>query len=471
MLQKRVLVFLMFVILIPLFPSKVKADGCEIVSFNAFPSVIYASSYLVPGQVSMLTWLTSGCNYVELVSPGQNEILGSAVTLEGNTEIGPFTFEYPNTKNYILVAYGDTGQTSLSLTIYLTQYPASCEITAFQADSYQVNAGASTNLSWYSTNCSTLYLNGVLVSSNGSQSITPQTDTTYTLTDNQNQTRSLTVVVSSGSDCSLVYYGPDPNYIDEFGNASVTWSATGSCSISLRSAAVYFDQGEPNFGTHYISNANEGDVWTLSFGSSSHSITLQRHVNCAITGFSATNFDPGQSTNISATTSACDHAVIAGGNFGSGLDISNQLSAGRFQIADIPQTTTTYTLQAWSSRNQATPASTVALENTLKCSIDLSRSINSAGDTSFDQHEYIVEIRAITSLVVSVSDARQNILSNLDCSRPYTFILSSKSKNVAVSHKGSGFRATGYDITISTVSGSVVPAVIPYRTDAKLEIY
>lgn len=468
MLYKRTLIFL-FLLLIPLFPSKVTAEGCGIVSFSAFPNVIYASSYLTPGQTSTLTWLTSGCSYVELVNPNQSIGMGTAVSLEGSFEVGPFSYGFPNTKEYTLVAYGDTGQVSLSATIFLTQYPASCEITSFRSDSYQINSGASTNLSWSSTNCSSLYLNGVLVSSNGSQSISPQTDTTYTLSDNQSQNRSLTVAVAQSTGCSLVYFGPDPNYIDEFGNASVTWSVSSGCSVSLRGPG-YFDQGEPNYGTHYISNASAGDTWTLSFGSSSHAIVLQRHFNCAITGFSASNFDLGARTNISISTSACDHAVISGGNFGGGLDISNRLVAGNFQITDTPQITTTYTLQAWSSRNQAVPASATAVQNTVKCSINLSRSINSAGETSFDQPDYAVEVRGVAAFSVNANDVAQNTITNLDCMTAYIFSPSVSSRNVAVSHRGSGYSATGHDITISTVSGLVVPVIIPYRTDAKLEI-
>lgn len=467
MFKKRTLIFL-FLLLIPLFPSEVKAEGCEIVSFAAFPNVIYASSYLTPGQVSTLTWLTLGCNYVELVNPNQSIGMGTAVALEGSTEAGPFSYVYPNTKDYTLVAYGDTGQVSLSLTIFLTQYPANCEITSFRSDSYQINAGASTNLSWNSTNCSSLYLNSVLVSSNGSQSISLQTDTTYTLTDNQNQSRSLTVSVAQGTGCSLVYFGPEPNYIDQFNNASITWSVSGSCGVSLRGPG-YLDQGEPNYGTHYISNASEGDVWTLSFGSFSHSIVLQRHVNCSINSFSASNFDPGAQTNISISTSACDHAVISGGNFGSGLDVSNRLVAGNFQTTDKPLTTTTYTLLAWSSRNEALPATTIAHENVLRCSVDISRSINSPAETSFNEHEYVVEAFGITSLIISANDNRQNRLSSLECNTAYLFAPRNNHVDVSVNQR-SGFKATSTQVNITTAVNSVLQVVIPFRTDAKLEI-
>ena len=468
MLNKRTLILLL-ILLIPLFPSKVKAEGCEIVSFSAFSNVIYASSYLTPGQTSTLTWLTSGCSYIELVNPNQSIGMGTAVSLEGSSEVGPFSFGFPNTKEYTLVAYGDTGQVSLSLTIFLTQYPASCEITSFRSDSYQINAGASTNLSWSSTNCNSLYLNGVLVSSNGSQSISPQTDTTYTLTDNQNQSRSLTVAVAQNTGCSLVYFGPEPNYIDEFGNASVTWSVSSGCSVSLRGPG-YLDQGEPNYGTHYISNASVGDTWTLSFGSFSHAIVLQRHFNCAITGFSASSFDPGAQTRLSISTSACDHAVISGGNFGSGLDISNQLVAGNAQITDTPLTITTYTLLAWSSRNESLPATAIAYQNTLKCSVDISRSINSPAETSFNEHEYIVDVLGMTSLAVSANDNRQNRVSSLECNTAYLFAPRNNHIDVLVNQR-SGFKATSTQVNMTTEANMVLQVVIPYKTDAKLEIY
>ena len=468
MLKKRIFIFLML-LLVPFFPSKVKAASCEIASFSAFPNVIYASSYLTPGQVSNLTWLTTGCSYVELVNPNQSIGMGTAVSLEGTAEVGPFSYTYPNTKDYTLVAYGDTGQVSLSLTIYLTQYPANCEITSFRSDSYQINAGASTNLSWNSTNCNSLYLNGILVSSNGSQGISPQTDTTYMLSDNQGRSRSLTVAVAQNTGCSLVYFGSEPNYIDEFGNASVTWSISGDCAVSLRGPG-YLDQGEPDYGTHNITNASEGDTWTLSFGSFSHSIVLQRHVNCSINSFSASSFDPGAQTNISILTSACDHAVVSGGNFGNGLDVSNRLVAGHFQITDTPQTTTTYTLFAWSSRNEALSATAIAHENVSRCSVGISRRINSPTETSFNEQEYVVEVFGITSLVISANDNRENRLDSLECNTAYFFAPRNNHVDVSVNQR-TGFKATSTQVSITTEANSVLQVVIPYRTDAKLEIY
>lgn len=461
-------VFFLLILLIPLIPFKAKANACEILSFSAYPNVIYASSYLTPGQQSTLVWLTSGCSYVELVNPDQSIGMGTPVASEGSIALGPFGYSYPNTKDYTLVAYGDSGQTSLSLTISITQFPPNCEITSFRSDSYQIQAGKSTVLSWNSTNCASLYLDGVLVSVNGSQSISPQTDTTYTLTDNQNQSKSLLVAVSTNTQsCSLVFFGPDPNYIDEFGNASVTWSVDGSCGVSLRGPG-YADQGEPNYGTHYIPNASEGDVWTLSFGSFSKDIVLKRYLNCAIVSFSASSFDPGKTTNINILTRACDHAVISGGNFGSGMDISNQLASGSLQITDTPQTTTTYTLRAWSLRNEAFPATAVAYENVSRCSVDISRSINSPTETSFNEHEYVVEVRGITSHVISINDNRQNTLSGLECNTAYLFAPRNTHVDVLVNGKG-GFKATGSQSSITTTN-SFLEVVIPFRTDAKLEI-
>ncbi len=462
----------------------VNAAGCDL-GILVRPS----SQTVVSGSAATIAWDSVGCSNITLTVPRSSDQSGGApyVTYDksafGSYSTGVLTYNAnPTTYTYIFSATDLDGlSVSKPVTITVTQQAPVCKITSFSAFPLTITAGSNTQLSWSSSNCTGFTLSDSagnsesITNTNSSTTKTPSSTTTYTLTDGtQTNTRTQEVTVSPATTCRILSFSASPNPTNVGSSTTISWD-TANCTTVGLSGPNYPVVGE-NISGSKIVTPNDGDTWNLSAGSdfgnlnvSTTPLVLRTQAQCSIVGFSATNFNSGSPTTLSWTTKNCTSVTISGGNLGNNVPVS-PISSG--SITDTPSATTTYYLNASSSVNAATRYIAIATMNgTVKCSVDLSRSINSAGETSFDQHDYVVDVRGIVAFSVNANDGRQNLLINLGCGEVYTFKLDVNSTNVAVSYNGlKGFRATGHAISVTTISGSVIPVVIPFRTDARLEI-
>lgn len=377
--------------------KKAQAQGDCVIDLTGWPLVLTAAYGFTPGQTGSLVWTSTGCSYLELVGPGQQVGFGTLVGADGNATAGPFTYDYPYTKTYSLNGIGDNGQIFASYTFYLTQVPPVCDITGFNASTTTINLGQSVSFSWTSTNCTSLNIsdgtNTYAVSAPNGQSggYTPTTvgTTTYTISDGGGGTSSLSRQISVtdpnvNPGCTFTSFGPDPNYIDAFGNASVTWATSGdACNVSLaatRGAGYsYYNQGEPNFGTKTLSGVQDGDMWILSYGNGQTStIIMRQNLDCSISGFfanPATFSSAGSAVTLSWSAPWCTTVILSGGEFGSGTDVTaNGTNSG--SIVAHPTNTTTYHLNAFSNHNQALMHDVTATLSGPTCKLSINRRIN-----------------------------------------------------------------------------------------------
>src|ERR1700722_10167694 len=133
------------------------------VSFNAQPSSI------VPGASAVLNWATTNATSVSIAGVGTFGATGSATV----TPTCPVT--------YTATATGPGGTTASSTTVTVSQNVA--PTISFNAQPSTIVNGASSVLSWTTTNASSVSIAGLgNFPANGSTSVTPSTTTTYTAT-------------------------------------------------------------------------------------------------------------------------------------------------------------------------------------------------------------------------------------------------------------------------------------------------
>jgi hypothetical protein len=178
----------------------------------------YASpTNIMAGESATLNWISTGATAVN-ITPG----IG-AVALTGTYAVSPTA-----TTNYTVTATGANGTTAscnIAVTVAAGQVP---RIIRFSATPPNINSGQSTTLYWVVENAGTsISINqGVgTVGENGSQSVSPTTTTTYTLTAT-NQFGSVTAMTT------VTVVSIPPPTITSF-TASPTTSAGPGAKITL----------------------------------------------------------------------------------------------------------------------------------------------------------------------------------------------------------------------------------------------
>lgn len=131
---------------------------------------------------------------------------------------------------------------------------------SFSANSSPINCGDSANLTWSSKGASKVTLNGEPVSSNGQQTVRPNTDTTYKLTvagPGGVYTSDATVKVNNTIDASLNVTPSEVNYqgSSQPRNANVTWSAANASSVTLDPIGQVAENGSREVSITPTSNA------------------------------------------------------------------------------------------------------------------------------------------------------------------------------------------------------------------------
>jgi hypothetical protein len=154
-----------------------------VLSFSASPAGI------ISGSASTLTWNVYGATSVSI-----DPSIGS-VGASGSTTIHPGT-----TTTYTLTASNSAGGVTATTDVNvltLIQLPV---IQYFTANPTSFFKGGSSTLAWQTSGATQVLLNGVPVSTNGAQVVSPASSQTYTLAaingfGNSNKTISVTVLI------------------------------------------------------------------------------------------------------------------------------------------------------------------------------------------------------------------------------------------------------------------------------------
>ncbi len=306
-------------------------QNCTINSFTANPNTITS------GQSSTLAWSTTNCTNVTISNLGYN------VPTSGQQEVWPTV-----TTTYTLTAYSVGGK-SQTRNVTVTVKPISqiCTINSFTANPTTINPGASSVLSWSTSGCESVVLNGTEVPAYGSQTVWPANTTTYTLIGKNSygvaQTKTVTITVNSNPQtCVINNFTANPNSLNYAGNSTLSWSTTNCTNVTISNLGY----NVPTSGSQNVW-VNQTTTYVLT-ATGSNGITQTQSVTvyvgnnnntCQITDFSAsdTRIDEGDSTNLYWQTENCERVKIS--NIG---DVSLN---GNKRV--YPNSTRTYTITAY----------------------------------------------------------------------------------------------------------------------------
>ncbi len=148
--------------------NNVIPSTCSITNFSASPSSI------TKGNSSTLNWGTNNCSSVTISDIGTVSNSGSKLV-------------YPTyTTTYTLKAFNSSGSLSDTDTVTVSVNEESkqyCTISSFTASDTSIDKGDSTVLRWNTNNCDDISISSIGdVSDDGSKTVYPNSDKTYTLT-------------------------------------------------------------------------------------------------------------------------------------------------------------------------------------------------------------------------------------------------------------------------------------------------
>jgi len=193
-----------------------------VTSFDADPSTITS------GQEATLQWDVTGATSI-VISPDIGPVSSS-----GTRKISP-----DMTTTYTLVAGGQSGGSiRKSITVTVTAAPPA--INSFSLNTGSIYVGQTATLSWNVTGATSVSINPVVgaVSLSGTQNVSPDLTTTYTLTASNNagnSTASATITVTAANTPVILSFTARPTIINPGESSTLTWDVIGS-------ATVYIDQ-------------------------------------------------------------------------------------------------------------------------------------------------------------------------------------------------------------------------------------
>lgn len=160
-------------------------------SFTANPTSI------APGATSTLSWASANATSIA-IAPGTF----TSTSATGSTTVSPSA-----TTTYTLTATSAMGSATATATVTVQQAPTLPVINSFMANPASIAAGASTTLSWNTTNATTIAITpGTFTSTSaaGSTSVSPAATTTYTITatnaaGSKTATTTVTITASGGA--------------------------------------------------------------------------------------------------------------------------------------------------------------------------------------------------------------------------------------------------------------------------------
>ncbi len=193
-----------------------------ITSFSAVPGVI------TKGQSTELRWNVSGATSVSI-----DQGIGAVDALSGTAEVSPTTHT-----TYILTATGTAGSTTASVIVIVTP-PSTISVSSFTSSPVTIRAGEQSTLQWNVIGATSVSIDhdvGDSLPLQGTATVTPTVETTYTLTatgSSNTVTASVKVSVIAAGTPVISSFTASPPAITAGGNSFLEWNVTGANSLSL----------------------------------------------------------------------------------------------------------------------------------------------------------------------------------------------------------------------------------------------
>ncbi len=225
---------------------------------------------ITKGSAATLTWTTDNASNVSI-----NQGIGG-VSLDGSRTVAP-----TDTTTYTLTATGNGKTVTCNATITVVTTPPPHEnppVCALSVSPSTITRGGSATLTWDTTNATNVSINQGIggVSLDGTRSVSPTQDTTYTLTATGNgktvtcdATVHITEIHHTVPVCELSI---NPSSIKEGDSATLAWGGTNISSVSIdQSVGSVGSSGSrtisPSKGTYTYTGtfkATNGDTLTCS---------------------------------------------------------------------------------------------------------------------------------------------------------------------------------------------------------------
>ena len=139
-------------------------------------------STLDTSESTTIRWTLQNVLAGRITGPSLNRLLTSSELSSGSISVGPFSV---GNQNYSLTVEGEAGTTddTDSFTIVVSSTPPPDEVTidSFSALPSTIDIGDPVTVTWQTSNATSVTLNGVTVSDDGSGTFNPEADTNYVL--------------------------------------------------------------------------------------------------------------------------------------------------------------------------------------------------------------------------------------------------------------------------------------------------
>ena len=319
----------------------VGATSAQILRFSASPNSI------ATGGQSTLSWSTSGATTIS-ISP----TVGT-VSANGSTTVSPAT-----TTTYTISATGTDGKT-VTAAAQVTVGAVTAQIVRFAANPSSIATGASTTLSWSTSNATSVSISPTVgaVTANGSTTVSPATTTSYTLsatgTDGKTVTAVATVTVTGSAIPQIVTFVATPQSVSPGQSTKICWQVTGSTNISIT----------PGVGTNLNPNdcatvtPSATTTYTLTATNAVGQVQGNLTVNVGLVQILSFQANPvsspvaGAPVTLSWTTANATSVVLTG------ADIPPMTLPVNGSYTDNPITNETYTLTAYGPGGQTVSVS------------------------------------------------------------------------------------------------------------------
>lgn len=329
---------------------------CKIDNFVASPTNV------ATGGSSTLVWNTTGCASVSVYGTGVSSSLHDGL-------IQTPALHYSTT--YTLSAYGAGGIPVTQNVIVNVNTAQNCAINYFTASPSTVQSGSSSTISWGTTNCQSVSVSGLGVSSSSPSGTMPTPALTgnanYTITATNGSgaplTQTIQVTVQNTAQCMISSFVANPSTVQAGGLSTLSW-VTPNCTNTTLSGGSWSNTPifSNSIGTQPL---YQSTTYTLTAtGSSgvpvSQSVTVNVNSilsNCAINSFyaSPSQVVSGGSSTLYWSTTGCTNVNVTGpGVYGGAMtSFSNSLPIGPIF------NTSNYTITAYG--NGGSPTSQTAV--------------------------------------------------------------------------------------------------------------
>ncbi len=189
-----------------------------------------------------------------------------------------------------------------------------CYINSFTSDDYSVSSGQSTRLHWNTSGCDYVNISNVgsNLSTSGSTTVNPYSDTTYTITAYPGgNSQSLTIRVTNNSNNCYVNIYADRTNINQGDSVTLRWQSSGS----VYNVDIY--PGYPNQGTNGTISVNPYLTTNYTATARGSNCTNSDSVTVYVAGINS-NARPQAITNpatlVTASSAKLNGIAIANGN-------------------------------------------------------------------------------------------------------------------------------------------------------------